>query len=71
MPAAPTQVTPAQITATRIMTTQPAAALSGTAHPESAQTVLSQDPLAADGRLREAALERPNAVANPRRVRVR
>lgn len=36
-----------------------------------AQAGAPQDPLAADGRLREAALERPHTVANPRRVRVR
>jgi len=57
----------AQITTT----TRLAAARSGTAHLESAQPEVPQDPSAADGPLREAALERPHTVANPRRVRVR
>ncbi|HEU5333792.1 MAG TPA: hypothetical protein VFU73_13525 [Actinocrinis sp.] len=60
-----------QTTLNQTTTTQPAAARSGAAGPEPAPPDASQDPPAADSRLRATALEQPHTVANPRRVRVR
>lgn len=74
MSPAPTQTAPTRSAPTQTASTQtaptPIPRHVDTARPGAAQSEAPHDPLAAEGRLREATLERPHTVANPRRVRV-